>query len=76
MSAAELGKAAGERWARARVRLNAKIGRITITQVAGSSHMRAFDNGKCGLANDVVPYCQAFIDAAFAVLGPAGFVTL
>ncbi len=76
MSAAELGKAAGARWAAKRLKMKAPVGRIAVAQLAGDSHLFAWDNGKADGAVDVVPYCQAFIAAAFAVLDPAGLVTL
>lgn len=75
-NAAELGKVAGERWAARRLKLKARTGRIAVAQVAGVSHMTAWDDGKVTGATSAAPYCQAFITAAFAALDPAGLVTL
>ncbi len=74
MTASELGKVAGTRWANARLKKNERVGRLTVANTAGAYHLKALDRGL--FIQDVVPYCQAFIDAAFAVLDPAGLVTL
>lgn len=73
--AAELGRVAGERFATARAKMNARIGRIALAQCAGRSHQIAWDAGKVQAA-DVVRYCEAFLAAAFALLEPKGLVTL
>lgn len=76
VGAAELGKGAGQRFAAKRLKMQAPMRRLDIAQCAGRSHMSAWDHGKVKGAADVGSYCQAFIDAVFAVLEPAKLVTL
>lgn len=75
LTAAQLGTAAGERWAKKRIKMNAPVGRLGVASASGSSHLVAWDRGDVG-PGDVVAYCQAFIDAVFATLEPKGLVTL
>lgn len=74
--AADLGKAAGEKFAKGRIRMHAPVPRLAIAQTAGRSHMSAWDHGTVKGAADVLPYCEAFIEVVFALLEPAQLVTL
>lgn len=72
--AQERGRLAGERWAAGKlIREASSVSLLHMAQASGLAHLRELERGNCTVG-EVLEYCQAFQNAAAAVLESRGQV--